>query len=323
MNGKKIKFILLAIIFLIPIFYGLGRLYYSLTGGFTLSNITYDLPHDERFSIPSLTEEESKKINSILSEKFYYLGKGCQSYVFESEDKKYVLKFFKYQRFRPSNWLKLFSFVPQVENYRLAKVNKKRQKLEQVFASWKIAYTDLQPETGVIFIHLNKSKQLNQKIVIYDKIGLKHELDSDQYEFLIQYKAQLLSPTLTTAMRKGESLLAKELIDRLVLLLLSEYQRGFADNDHALMQNTGVLNGFPIHIDVGQFVKNKRVKQQEVYAQELFNKTWKFRQWLQAEHPLLATHLVERLREVIEEPLFSSLKPRLNKATMGIILPEE
>ena len=59
-------------------------------------------------------------------------------------------------------------------------------------------------------------------------------------------------------------------------MLVSEYRRGFADNDHATVQNTGVLDGRPIHIDVGQFVRNERVKEPRLFHQELFNKTWKF-----------------------------------------------
>ena len=84
-------------------------------------------------------------------------------------------------------------------------------------------------------------------------MGFKHTLNSDDFEFMIQKKATLLCPTLEEMMRQGQSLAAQQLIDRLLQVVMSEYQRGYADNDHALMQNTGVLQGEPIHIDVGQF----------------------------------------------------------------------
>src|ERR1700704_4131205 len=92
--------------FLFLAIYGAGRLYYQVTGGFTEGNIFYDLPFDPRFEMKS---KETVNLDFLLSKKFHYLGKGCQSYVFEREGGEYVIKFFKYQRFRPQEWLKLFS----------------------------------------------------------------------------------------------------------------------------------------------------------------------------------------------------------------------
>src|SRR5437868_4094151 len=77
--------------------YGGGRLYFYLTDGFAIENITSQYPYDVKRETRSITQAEQQQIHSILSQKFSYLGKGCQSYVFVSEDDNYVLKFFKYQ----------------------------------------------------------------------------------------------------------------------------------------------------------------------------------------------------------------------------------
>lgn len=300
--------------------YGVGRIYYRTTGGFTLGNITYDLPYDARWEMRLPEEEEAHEIEVILHQPFHYLGKGCQSYVFESEDSRYVLKFFKYQRFRPKVWLSYMTFLPGMEGYLQSKSECKKRKLESVFTSWKIAYEELRPETGVLFVHLNKTKrQWEKPFLIYDKMGWEHSLNLNDYEYLLQRKAKLLCPTLDGLMTLGKVTEAKQLLDRLIQMLLSEYHRGFADNDHALMQNTGILDGRPVHIDVGQFVKNEKVKEPEVYNQELFNKTWKFRKWLVEHHPELASHLEMLLRQVMGDEAFQALKPRLNKASMGVL----
>ena len=94
------KRIALILIFAISL-YGLGRLYYAVTDGFTIENITSSLPFDESLETRPLNEEEKTLVDLILDQKFTYLGKGCQSYVFLSEDQQYVLKFFKYQRYKP------------------------------------------------------------------------------------------------------------------------------------------------------------------------------------------------------------------------------
>jgi len=295
---------------LVALVYGAGRLYFRVTGGFTEGNIKSELPYDERWVMPPLPAEQKALVNSILSQDFHYLGKGCQSYVFLSADKKYVIKFIKYQRFRPQQWINYFSFIPAVEKYQVNKTQEKRQKLDNLLAAWKLSYEHLKPETGLVYVHLNKSQDLNKNLVIYDKLGLQHTLDLDQHEFLVQKRADMLTKTITTYVDNGQVELATSLVDRLIQMILSEYARGFGDNDHALMQNTGVLDGEPIHIDVGQFVQKESFKEPKVYHQELFSKTFKFRSWLNKHYPILEQHLNEELTEIIG-PAMKTLKPQL------------
>lgn len=318
-SNKFIKPLLWILIIGICLYAG-GRLYYRLTGGFTEGNISYqNLIQNPNWNISTLSQENKKEIQSLLSLEYHYLGKGCQSYVFESADGKYVLKFVKYQRFRPQPWLYYLTFLPGMENYLNKKIQKKSEKLDLLFSSWKLAYEHLKPETGIVYVQLNKSDTIHVPIKIFDKLGISHTLDSDKYEFMLQQKAQMLCPTLNHYMNENQPEKAKELISKLITMSLSEFQRGYADNDHALMQNTGVLNGQPVHIDVGQFIYNNVVKNREVYNQELFNKTWKFRKWLEKHHPELADYLVHLLKEVMGEQVFAQIQPKLNKAEVGII----
>lgn len=317
-NIKKnvIRFVLCLVC--IAAIYGVGRLYYRLTDGFLESNIAYEVPLDLRKSTKPLSEPAREQIGAILSQPFHYLGKGCQSYVFGSQDGKYVIKFFKYQRFKPQAWLDYFAFIPLVDSYRLEKIAKKRRKLDGAFLSWKMAFEELQPETGVIYVHLDKSGQWQEKLTAYDKLGFKHEIDLNQLEFMVQKRAKMLCAELMHFKHENNFAGAKDLIDRLLALLHSEYLRGYADNDHALMQNTGVYDSMPIHIDVGQFVKSPLASDPKVYHQELFNKMWKFRLWLQKQYPELAAYTQERLRDLIG-PSFDTLTPQLNKSSMGRI----
>lgn len=298
--------------------YGVGRLYYRLTDGFMESNINYDVPRELLRDSHPLSQDDKTEMNAILSQEFYYLGKGCQSYVFSSQDGKYVLKFFKYQRFRPQAWLDSFAFIPPVDSYRMEKIAKKKRKLNDAFSSWKMAYEELRPETGVMYVHLNKAEEWKNPLVIYDKMGFRHEIDLNKIEFMVQKRAKMLCPELLRMKENNELHVAQEHIDRLLALLLSEYRRGYADNDHALMQNTGVYDSVPIHIDVGQFVKNPIASDPEVYRQELFNKMWKFRIWLRKNYSDLADYTDGRLQAIIG-PSFTTLTPKLDKSSMGRI----
>lgn len=311
---KKCIFLVLLVIAA----YGGGRLYYAVTGGFTMGNITLEQPYNPKWDTHTLSANEKKAIEQALDQEFTYLGRGCQAYVFASADGKYVIKFFKYQRFRPQAWIDLFTFIPSVDRYQKAKTIEKQDKLDKVFISWKIAYETLQNETGVVYVHLNKSNNWNKSIVIRDKIGMAHDIDLDKTDYLLQRRATMLCPAVDQLMAEGKNAQAELLIDRLLTMLVSEYSLGYADNDHALMQNTGVLEGYPIHIDVGQFIRNDIVKAPKVYKQELFDKTYRFHRWLQEEYPSLADHLKTRLVAIIGPDYFYSA-PYVHKGDVAKI----
>lgn len=311
---KKIL-ILVALILLV---YGAGRLYFAVTAGFTIGNITSDLPYDPRWQTHDLALHEKNEIGNALEQEFDYLGKGCQSYVFASRDGKYVIKFFKYQRFRPQRWINLFTFIPPVAEYQNAKAVVRKNKLDNVFRSWKIAFENLKDETGVIYVHLNKSDEWHKILTINDKMGFQHKLEIDQLEFMVQKRAKMLSAEINTLVAEGHVSEAEQIIDRLFSMLLSEYSRGFADNDHALMQNTGVIDGRPIHIDAGQFIHNETVKDPAVFKQEIYDKTYNFNRWLQKHHSGLGKYLENRLLALIG-PDYYFLAPYKHKGNVAKI----
>lgn len=312
---RKSKLIIFLMLFSMAA-YGIGRLYFQLTAGFTLSNITADLSASKDYGIKPLTPSNLEAVRQLLNQKFIYLGKGCQSYVFISEDGLAVIKFLKYQRFRPQAYLSFLSFIPAVDKVRLEKVKKKDEKLETLLNSWKIAYEELPEESGLIYVHLNKTDELKVPLRIQDKLGLNHRVNPDEVVFLVQKSAKMLCRTIKEQMANGDSKGAKKLLDDLVSMLLSEYQRGLADNDHALMQNTGVRDSKPLHIDVGQFAMEERFKDPNVYKLELFSKTYKFRIWLSKHYPELETYLQKLLSEIIG-PEMREMKPRLKTVDEG------
>lgn len=309
---KKIWQKLIGIGLIVIALYGVGRLYFQLTGGFSVTNISSDFAYDPNRNTRSLTLEEKQEVDQALSQPYRYLGKGCQSYVFLSDDGQYVIKFFKYQRFRLQPWLIHFPSLPAIVKYREEKIEKKREKLDRFFQSWKLAFEDLKDETGLVFVHLNKTQDLQKKLQIVDKLGLSHEVDLDQMEFCVQRRADMLCTTLLNYKERGDLSSAQQLIQNLLALILSEYHRGLADNDHALMQNTGVREGKPMHVDVGQFVHNEFIKDPTVYYQELFTKTYKFKLWLREAYPELATFLEEQLYGVMG-PSYVTMQPKFRE----------
>lgn len=309
---KRLKIHILWLFCASAMLYGLSILYFRSTGGFALSNIQSDYPNDPRWETHPLENSESELIASILSQKFSYLGKGCQCYAFASADGDYVIKFFKYQRMRPQKWISFFTFIPFVDSYYQQKIVSKRLKREGVFQSWRIAFDFLSEATGISYVHLNKTNHLAKTLSLIDKAGYEHKLWIDDYEFMLQKRAKMLCTEIDELMGKGSISEAENILTSLVEKILAGYRRGLADNDHALMQNTGVFKGQPIHIDVGQFVLEEEVKAPAFYKQELYTKTYKFRLWLRKRHPELCDRFDCYLQETLGEE-FLTMKPLWRK----------
>lgn len=309
---KKYIISIVLIVAVLTGLYGLGRLYFRLTGGFTIANITSDFAYNPDWEVRLLTQAETIEFDTALNQPYSYLGKGCQAYVFESEDHKYVIKFFKYQRYRLTPWLAYAPALPAIQQYKKEKLEKKWFKLDGFVKSWKIAFEHLKDETGLVFVHLNKTHDLQKTIFITDKIGRQHTVNLDEMEFCIQRRADMLCSTLLRYKEAEDLVKAQQLIDQLLNLIVSEYHRGLADNDHALMQNTGVAEGKPIHIDVGQFVLNDKIKDPAVYNQELYTKTYKFKVWLREAYPEAADYLEMQLENYMGA-VYHTMKPKFRE----------
>ncbi len=308
---------IISAILIVLCLYGLGRVYYRVTDGFLVQNILISKEPNPKFDV-LVSSETLHKVKTILDSPFYYLGKGCQSYVFEDSSKEYVVKFFKYQRYRAKTFLANFDFIPWVKEYRIERDRYKKNKLENVYLSWKAALELAPDETGVVYVHLNKTHDFDKPIILYDKVGLKFEVDPNEVEFLIQKKATMIGPYLEGLIAENKIDQAKAFLQRMIARTLAEFSRGISDNDYALLQNTGVSNDNAVHIDVGQIIYNPSVMDRSVYGKELFNKTYKFRTWLRGVSAELADSFDLMLIEVIG-PEFYTMPPYVNKSNMGDI----
>lgn len=285
--------------------YGGIRFWFRLTDGFRIIHITSNLEPDPRWETRALDPGEEVEVELALSQPYSYLGKGCQSYVFESEDKKYVLKFLKYKRYRPQFYYYWFTFLPGYQNYLDEKIASKKCQLERLFCSLTTAFDHLSEETAIIYLHLNKSAHLNKKVRIRDKVGREHQLEMDQMEFIIQKKGELLCPTIDRMMADGKEEETKTMLSGLFQMILREYRSGLADTDHALIQNTGVIEGKAFQLDTGRFVADPLASNPDFYHQEIFNKYYKFRLWLEKKHPSLLEHVNNELIEEMGEKFYA------------------
>lgn len=273
------------------------RLYNQANDGFRMAHIRYEHPNDPRWDVRSLTDDERFDIRAILQQPFSYLGKGGQAYAFVSQDGQYVLKFFKYRHVRTRPWIDAMAFIPAVDVYRQKRIARKQKQLESAYGSWKLAFDELQEETGLVYVHLNRTDGWLPTVQLIDKLGFSHQVDLDEVEFLMQRRVDMLEPSLEQMIERGQLGSAQRLIDRVLALLQRDYERGYSDRDPCMMRNTGVCQGKPLHVDVGQIGRHEPVTDQEILAKKLFTKTTELREWLTVHSSELAQYLDEKLAD--------------------------
>ncbi|MFZ0565127.1 MAG: hypothetical protein WAM28_02940 [Chlamydiales bacterium] len=265
-----------------------------LSDGFALHKISSELAYSRARETPCFPSE---KIKEILSQKFYYLEKGSQCYVFESEDGQHVLKFFRFSRYRLPWFAKHLLLPPFLSELQEQHLQKKEKKLYDLLTSCKLAYKELLEESGLVFLHLNKTSSLNQTVVLYDRLKRPFPIDIDQYEFLIQQKGEPTYSYLSKLIAAKEQNKAVKALQDLVDALTSRFQKKIGDRDAVIHKNMGFRNGKVQYFDVGQFYMDPKVQNPSVYKEEIKNIFRPLALWLKEKDPQLALQFEYVLNE--------------------------
>lgn len=278
----------------LTVFVLLERFSYKQTDGFAREKICSHLTYHPEWETAPLSPSDKETVLKVLDQSFTYLGKGAQSYVFESQDKKYVIKFFRHSHMRPPIWVLSPIFPSFLKPYKEKKIAYGQGKVSRDFGSYKIAYEEMREETGLIYLHLNKTKDLKKKTTIYDKIGIAHQLDLDDMEFLLQKKAELIYPTLQILIDCGNLEQAKNSLSDLINLISLRCDKGIFDKDPDLNTNFGFSEGRAIQIDVGRF-RNEEYTAEEK-RDELLRITDHLKQWLDGNSIELSAFLQNNIK---------------------------
>jgi hypothetical protein len=255
-----------------------------LNDGFSLAKIQSDRTFSMEWEVRKAPLEA---IHALLDQPFFYIGKGSQCYVFESEDKQLVLKFFRQDRYRLSKITEYFTCPAFLKDIQQQKKIVKEKKREALFRSCKIAYEDMQEETGLIYLHLNKSYDLKKSVVLHDKLKRSYPIRIDDYEFILQKHGEHIFPYLARLLEQGKKKAAQEALESLVALLSSRLQKGIIDHDPVIHKNSGFRNNQALFLDIGEFEKQTCDNPQE----EILEATQQLRLWLQEKDQELASYL--------------------------------
>lgn len=297
--AQRRRWLLWILIFIVTIFVGM-RIYFRATDDFRISNIMYDMPYHPEWEIAPLTNQDQALLDTILNQKFHYIGKGAQSYVFGSDDQKYVIKFFKFKHLRPSLFVDLLPDVSPFSDYKQRVKARKQRKLNGVFAGYKLAYDLDKDNSGLIFIQLNPSHK-NKEITVIDKIGLERTINVGDVPFIIQEKGETLRNVLRKLMENEDISTTKRRIGQIFDLYIVEYSKGIFDHDHGVMHNAGFVGERPIHLDVGKMHYDESIRLPEVYQEDLLKIGGKMKDWFNNNYPKHAEEIIQDIENKLSK----------------------
>lgn len=274
-----------------------------LSGDFSLENITYNLPDKPHLDSPNKLEFSAFK--DMCQQPFSFLGMGRQTYVFESADKEYVLKFFRFKRLKPYLGMPFLAHIPGCQKFFHDYEIKRYSRLKKLFGGYWNAFTHDPEHTGIKYIHLNATDHLNTKVKVLDAFGFEHQINLDDVVFAIQLRGKMTKDILAKSLSEGDLEKVKWHLSQLLHMIIAEYKKGVLDLDHNVIYNTGFVNEMPIRLDVGQLTYDDAVKYNFKSDFEIVVKK-RILGWLKRHYPHEAEKLEPFLNQLFEMLVQSS-----------------
>ncbi len=222
--------------------------YQNKTLGFSIAKISSSFSYDPLWAIEEPQGKELEHLKGLLHQKYTYLASGSQSYAFLSADGKYVVKFFRMKH-----------LIPRISDFwKPERIAHQRQNLLSIFGAHKLAFEELREETGLVYLHLNKTDHLKTKFQAVDKLGRTHWIDLDRTEFVVQEKAELIFNRLKRLLDEGDSAAVERSVAAVMQLVRRQIDKQIVDHDKAVKNNYGFVGDRPIHLDIGRIYKGTK-----------------------------------------------------------------
>ena len=248
-----------------------------------------------------VSSDRERFFYTVCQQTLRWLGRGMQAVVFETQDEKYVVKFFQLGRLREDEDRGF------AKNLFSKETKEKRQERlvhrEEIFSSSKMCFEELQEETGIVYVHLNRTKDKIHSIKLIDRYGQSHHIRGDDSSFVVQKKAKYLIPTINGLMDQGRVDEAKVRVNQVFDLLLALAKKGFVDGDDALIRNNniGLADDRAIYIDTGHLFRTPHLDVAERMRYEFQVRLDPLEKWLNVAYPEIGQYYRERRNEILTQ----------------------
>lgn len=232
-----------------------------------------------KVDVPDVMSRDLNKFCFILCQNtFTWQRKGQNVFIFSSKDDKYMLK-----------------FLP-------AKVRADNVKAFQaVLDSVQLSYDNLREETGLEFLHLNKTTKAVRGISLIDFYGNQLRVCGDFTRFVVQKKAKLLQPFFKELMDQGNIIEAKRRVDQIMELILSLARKKISDGEDDLILNDclGFTEKRAIYLDTWHFFKVPDIDVKKRMQYEFKVRLKPFEKWLGRTYPELGQYYQEKKESIM------------------------
>jgi hypothetical protein len=233
----------------------------KMTRGFRIAKLYLDFPHQPKWEVAP-----NPVVHTLLQQCYTFIGKGSQSYVFASADGHYVIKLFRFDH-------------PATD-------------VESLFDACKMAYDCLREETGLVYIHLNPTREQLPILHCQDALGRLYELKLDDYRFVVQKRGEPFQSALLSV--RSDPAQMQKRIDQFLALLQTRTAKEIFNSDPSLSRNFGFLNDRAIELDFG----NYRYRPGLERSAEVRRYSAKFRLWLERNAPEWVSYLDNQLENL-------------------------
>lgn len=268
-HSKSIKISLGLLLFL-----SVERFCHFQTAGFRLSKGISLHPYPYTY--------QSQKVPICLHQSFYYLGKGVQFYAFLGEDGQTILKLFKHHHIGFSTDFIVRSFP---RSWVRKIISSREKRMGHLFESTRIACEEIPETTGVLYLHIGKNGSDLGKGLLYDKIGIKHEVHWDKTDFVLQTRAEPVKDRLQKLFQAG---LIEEAIGSMSKLIQSIEDRsrlGIKNKDGNILENCGFVGDIPVEIDIGSFVHRSQSSNPDPHGKAGMRARLQLLGWIKQNYP--------------------------------------
>jgi hypothetical protein len=209
----------------------------------------------------SSTPTDGSSLTAFFTQPYRYLDRGRQSFVFESADRRYVIKFFDRTYSELPFWL---SLLPKERKEK--EISKRQYRAQLYRTGYEIAFEELRQESGLIALHFEPTEQL-PPLRIQTKAGRELQIDLNRTDFVLQKKAAPFTERLAAT---------KEAYNALLNLRIS---RGIGDYEHHIDRNFGWLGEQLILLDPGRLHHDPNLTTYGRATQERELFTARFEKW--------------------------------------------
>lgn len=271
----------------------LGGIFFCCrSSGFSIDKISSRLPFNVVWEVESISDKQRELlVQKVFPQTYHYLAAGNQCYAFTSEDGQYVLKFFKMQSLFPKGW-QHFGFKHEKSNQLFS---------ERIFASYKDAYETLRKETGLLYIHFNKTREFKTKVDLIDNKGKKHVVDLDAMEYIVQKKATKIYEHLSNLLEEDKYEDLRASIRSFLQLIAVRCEKGFVDHDLSIRNNFGFVGNSAIQFDCATLTRDSSMKYPMNFRQEVLEAAERLDFWARDNVPEITLFIQEEAQRLINQ----------------------